>query len=244
MEIERPISAKIGSHSWYRTPISTEILLRIHFMVLIFAVLKPRLSFLTLRDSSGHVSVMRTARRCCGRFGTGFYSVKSINGTWHLCFDLCFVLLSIATESLRKFHATEIQVAGARSCLLSHGDASINNVLYDSETQVATWFDFDLRHDFRCEATSRHADDLRSLLFSAVHLFDVDSIEDWIRSQRMAYPSDEVWAALAKQLSGRWFAFDIFHRSQIARAREKCGLSSTELGQLDCTLTRAILEIA
>ena len=153
-------------------------------------------------------------------------------------------LLSIATESLNKFHATTILVSGVGSFLLSHGDAWLANVLYDSNTKLATWFDFDLRHDLRCEATSRHADDLRSLLFSAVHLFDVDSIEDWIQTQRVAYPSDEVWSALAKQISGRWFAFDFFHHAQMARARRKCGLSVRMLGRLDCKLTQAILNVA
>ena len=149
-------------------------------------------------------------------------------------------LLFIATQSLKQFHETEVNVAGVGPCLLSHGDASITNVLYDSKTKLAVWFDFDLRHDLRRDAAERHADDLRSLLFSAVHLFDVESIEDWIRSQRVAYPKEEAWVALAKQISSRWFAIDVFHHSQMVRVRKKCGLSRRELKQLDCKLAKAI----
>jgi len=153
-------------------------------------------------------------------------------------------LLVIATESLRKFHETEIDVAGLGRSLLSHGDAAITNVLYDSKTKHAVWFDFDLRHDLRCPAVQRHADDLRSLLFSAVHLFNGDSIEDWIQSQRTAYPIDEVWVALANQVSSRWFAIDVFHHSQIARARKKSGLSARALKHLDRKLVQAISNFA
>ena len=153
-------------------------------------------------------------------------------------------MVRIATESLKKFHESEIDIDGTGRCWLSHGDASITNVLYDPETKLAIWFDFDLRHDFRCDANQRHADDLRSLLFSAVHLFDEDSIEDWIQSQRTSYPNDKVWAALANQLSSRWFAIDVFHHSQMVRVRKKCGLTAKKIKQLDCKLVKAILDFA
>ena len=150
----------------------------------------------------------------------------------------------IAIESLKKFHETEISIEGAGRCLLSHGDASIVNVLYDKKTKLAEWFDFDLRHDLRCDAVQRHADDLRALMFSAVHKFEVDSIEDLIRTLRAVYPKAEVWDALAKQISSRWFAVDIYHHSQMARVRKTSGLQAKKLKQLDCKLKKAISERA
>ena len=153
-------------------------------------------------------------------------------------------LVCIAIESLKKFHETEIIIEGAGRCLLSHGDASIANVLYDQKTKLAEWFDFDLRHDFRCDAVQRHADDLRALMFSAVHKFEVDWIEDLIRTLRAVYPKDEVWIALAKQISSRWFAVDIFHHSQMARVRKTSVLPAKKLKQLDWKLKNAISDFA
>ncbi len=54
---------------------------------------------------------------------------------------------------------------------ISHGDATVNNVIISTHASAATWIDFDTRHRPQLSATDRHADDFRALIFSvASHL--------------------------------------------------------------------------
>jgi hypothetical protein len=149
-------------------------------------------------------------------------------------------LLVVAAKALRTFHKHELNVRGVGDCLLSHGDASIMNVIYDERLEIATWFDFDLAHDDQFAAEKRYADDLRSLLFSSAHLFNLDSIEPWVRSMREAYPELIVWSELVDQLSSRWFPLDVFHLAQVKRARKNGCMSQRELRLIDLELVRAI----
>lgn len=55
--------------------------------------------------------------------------------------------------------------------LISHGDATVNNVIIDVDHKTACWIDFDTRHRPGVSETNRFADDLRTLIYSAaVHL--------------------------------------------------------------------------
>ena len=128
-------------------------------------------------------------------------------------------LLKVALSGLQEFHRVQIQGRGARKILLSHGDATLNNVLYDSGNHLVHWIDFDLRHWLGVPAPRRHADDLRAFLFSAVRYLSEAEIPEFLSSMQRQYDHPEVWNCLKEQLASRWFRFDVFHRAQVRRCR-------------------------
>ena len=126
-------------------------------------------------------------------------------------------VLEIAIESLQKFHRVAVDDGQGGRVRLSHGDATLNNVLYDSENRLAMWIDFDLRHWLNVPAPQRHADDLRAFLFSAVrHLPDAE-IPEFLTAMQLQYEDAAVWNCLRDQLASRWFRFDVFHRAHVRR---------------------------
>ena len=141
-------------------------------------------------------------------------------------------LIQLAVRALKCLHETSVQLTdGQRSAMLSHGDATISNVLYCEETQQAEWFDFDLRHDYRIAPAERHADDLRSLLFSAGYFLPEETLGLLVTTVKQEYCCESVWAALQRQLSSGWFNLDLFHLSQTRRLRashQNAGLDASE----------------
>lgn len=120
-------------------------------------------------------------------------------------------IISVATAELLNFHQRHCYVPGLGQTPISHGDATIRNVMIDQTNQTATWFDFDLQHDMQINAVARHADDLRALLFSAAHFFPVDDLKELVRITRNSYDQPDVWNELSAQIISRWFGFDLFH---------------------------------
>ena len=55
--------------------------------------------------------------------------------------------LDAATRALRVLHQIELPRADGGCERLSHGDATLRNVVFDPETGQARWFDFDTAHD-------------------------------------------------------------------------------------------------
>ena len=126
--------------------------------------------------------------------------------------------LKIATRALKDLHKETISLPGfERPIVLSHGDATVANVLYCDPTEQAEWFDFDLRHNLGVDTDQRHADDLRSLIFSAGVFCPAGELESIVSMVKHEYSCDRVWAALQSQLVSRWFWFDLFHLSQTGR---------------------------
>ena len=124
--------------------------------------------------------------------------------------------VTLAVDSLRQLHQRSIATDSRSIVSLSHGDATVRNVMYDAKKRTATWFDFDLRHDLSVCATARHADDLRAFLFSAAYYFAIEDLPDLVNVTRDNYDDVEAWDALSKQVSGPWFRFDLF---QLAHTR-------------------------
>lgn len=128
-------------------------------------------------------------------------------------------VLKIAVEGLQEFHRQQVDDGRGYGIQLSHGDATLNNLLYDSENRSVQWIDFDLRHRLNVPAPQRHADDLRAFLFSAVrHLPDAE-IAEFLTAMQRQYEDAAVWGCLRDQLDSRWFRFDVFHRAQIRRGQ-------------------------
>ncbi len=97
-----------------------------------------------------------------------------------------------------------------RGLPLSHGDAAVENVLFDGRT--ARWFDFDAMHDQRRSPRLRHADDLRALLFSAVGR--APERLDAILSAVLTYPDRSVLRRLITLASSRRLALSPYHHGQ------------------------------
>ena len=127
----------------------------------------------------------------------------------------------MALRSLTQFHQHIITLEPDDTVLLSHGDATVRNVMFDATTNSVTWFDFDLRHDLTVSATARHADDLRAFLFSAAHYFSMEDLPDLVRVARENYSDSKVWVELSKQVSSPWFRFDLFHLAHTLPPKHK-----------------------
>lgn len=79
--------------------------------------------------------------------------------------------IALALRALLRLHERPVVWTDGQTRRLSHGDATAENVCVDDLRQSACWFDFDMRHRPGIPEIHRHADDLRSLIFSsAVHL--------------------------------------------------------------------------
>lgn len=131
--------------------------------------------------------------------------------------------VSNALSSLFRLHQIEMKIDG-RQCLFSHGDATINNVMFDDNIGSCCWFDFDLRHDFKFAAKSRHADDLRALMCSTLECLPAEIrsiafVQQLLDAMKRAYPDDQTWRTCYKIVNSRWFMFDLFHQGQMFRMK-------------------------
>ena len=154
-------------------------------------------------------------------------------------------LLDASVKALKALHSKEVVLQGQAS-QLSHGDATCHNVLIDEATSNAKWFDFDLRHRLNESHVVRQADDLRSLLFSSIHFFELEEVEKLAHSVYQRYDDSEVWHALQKLVSSRWFMFDVFHLAQLQRSRRGASAqttNSTQPNRLDEQLIKCICNL-
>ena len=129
-------------------------------------------------------------------------------------------VLQLAIDGMRDLHRLEIDKGCGDRILLSHGDATLNNLLYDAQTHSVQWIDFYLRHRLTVPAPQRHADDLRAFLFSAVRYLPEAEILDFLKAMQQQYDIPPVWSCLRAQLSSHWFRWDVFHQAQIQRGRD------------------------
>jgi hypothetical protein len=118
--------------------------------------------------------------------------------------------LGAASRALRDLHRVELLRADGVCERLSHGDATLRNVLFDPGTGEARWFDFDTAHDPGVVPAWRHGDDLRALVYSAVESFDDVPVTMLLRTVRDAYADPRPW----KQLRDR-LARGALHRSPL-----------------------------
>ena len=118
--------------------------------------------------------------------------------------------LGAASRALHDLHRVELPRADGGCEPLSHGDATLRNVLFDPGSGEARWFDFDTAHDPRLDPAWRHGDDLRALVYSAVESFADVPVGSLLRTVRDAYPTPGPWEQLRSQL-----ARGVLHRSPL-----------------------------
>jgi glycosyltransferase involved in cell wall biosynthesis len=109
--------------------------------------------------------------------------------------------LVAASRALRHLHLVELVHADGASERLSHGDATLRNVLFDPETGAARWFDFDTAHDPGLVPAWRHGDDLRALVYSAVESFADVPVAQLLRTVRDSYADPGPWEQLRDRLA-------------------------------------------
>ncbi len=105
--------------------------------------------------------------------------------------------LNAAGRALRDLHRVEMPGADGGSELLSHGDATLRNVLFDPGTGEARWFDFDTAHDSTLAPAWRHGDDLRALVYSAVESFADVPVALLLLTVRDAYADPALGSSFA-----------------------------------------------
>jgi hypothetical protein len=122
--------------------------------------------------------------------------------------------LSAASRALSDLHRVELPCANGGSERLSHGDATLRNVLFDPGTGEARWFDFDTAHDPGLPAAWRHGDDLRALVYSAVESFADIPVALLLSIVLDAYADSGPWEQLRARL-----AIGALHRSPLHLAQ-------------------------
>ncbi|SIO65118.1 Glycosyltransferase involved in cell wall bisynthesis [Singulisphaera sp. GP187] len=109
--------------------------------------------------------------------------------------------LDAAGRALRDLHRVEMPRADGGCERLSHGDATLRNVLFDPGTGEARWFDFDTAHDPGLAPAWRHGDDLRALVYSAVESFADVPVALLLLTVRDAYVDSGPWEQLRDRLA-------------------------------------------
>jgi hypothetical protein len=109
--------------------------------------------------------------------------------------------LDAASRALRELHRVELPCAGGGCERLSHGDATLRNVVFDPGTGVARWFDFDTAHESGLSPAWRHGDDLRALVYSAVESYADVPVALLLRTVRDAYADPGPWEQLRDHLA-------------------------------------------
>lgn len=75
--------------------------------------------------------------------------------------------LALAATSLQHLHQQRLTACKVVDWPMSHGDATCHNIVINLESANAQWIDFDMRHRTDIAPQIRHADDLRSLIWSS-----------------------------------------------------------------------------
>ena len=89
--------------------------------------------------------------------------------------------IGLAVRSLHRLHAVVMRWPDGQIHPLSHGDATVENVIIDDACLKASWLDFDTIHESRMDAAWRHADDLRALTYSAAARLAASSFPELTR---------------------------------------------------------------
>lgn len=119
-----------------------------------------------------------------------------------------------AAAALQRLHMNCLPHVG-RTDVLSHGDATALNVIYDPEVNSAQWIDFETAHADRVDLIDRHADDLQTFILSVLSHSRPAETEARLAVIYRHYTEREIWFCVGNTLE-RENRNMIFH---MARAR-------------------------
>lgn len=120
---------------------------------------------------------------------------------------------AMAAGALRQLHSGSVQRANADHWCLSHGDATCDNVIVNRTTSSVAWIDFDMRHEWRVPAETRHADDLRALVFSSAACLPPDLYPKCAEQVVAVYDESQVLRTLRRRIE-RQASPNVFHLAQ------------------------------
>lgn len=106
-------------------------------------------------------------------------------------------LAEAAAREIRRAHQIHCPVYNGG---WSHGDLHLDNIFYDHELHQATLIDFDTRHEPELHETTRHADDLKTVLLELISI-SATGWNDIAFSFLNAYQNFEVLRELSLQLT-------------------------------------------
>ena len=122
--------------------------------------------------------------------------------------------IGLAAQSLYRLQSVVIQWQDGQRRPLSHGDATVENVIIDDLQATATWFDFDTIHDSSLGADWRCADDLRALTYSAAERLHSAVLPELLKTIVTNYPHAATLEALAAAVAYRRTRPISFHLAQ------------------------------
>jgi hypothetical protein len=108
--------------------------------------------------------------------------------------------VSSACAALAELHQIQLATPNGQIGLVSHGDATDRNVLFESSTCRATWCDFETQHDEDRPVAWRRADDLRALLCSTAVRCDDSELPPLVQAVVTSYPHAGIVANLHDSL--------------------------------------------
>ncbi len=128
--------------------------------------------------------------------------------------SLQLAAIAAAIRALRQLHETRVCFPGGGEDFFSHGDASARNVIYEPESGLARWFDFETVHARCCPREWRWADDLRALTYSVAAFLPPSQFAALAQSLCVNYPDRATLSALASLAGQLRHQPDPFHFGQ------------------------------
>ncbi len=122
--------------------------------------------------------------------------------------------IGLATQSLYGIHSADIEWQDGQRRSLSHGDATVENVIVNDVQATAIWFDFDTIHESSLGADWRRADDLRALTYSAAERLHAAGFPELTKTIVTNYPHAATLEALAAAVAYRRTRPISFHLAQ------------------------------
>jgi hypothetical protein len=128
--------------------------------------------------------------------------------------DLKFSAVEWAVDALCQLHRRSADWGRGMIQSVSHGDATVNNVIINFDSQDADWIDFDMRHLPSLSELDRRTDDLRALVFSAA-VYLPDSQFPRLAETAISSINDRcLLIRFRERLAFDWWQFDTFQLAQ------------------------------
>jgi len=115
-------------------------------------------------------------------------------------YDAALEVFRACLHSLHSLHNHSFTNPIVACPPFSHGDASIWNVLYDRNTNAATWFDFETAHKSHLSDLARQADDVAVFLYSSAAVIPPQFWDGLILTALKLYLEHSLLQALIAQI--------------------------------------------
>ncbi len=148
------------------------------------------------------------SRVCPGR------SLRSVLTDPACSLDEQFAAMRWAMAALHQLHRHQADWGHGLRQSLSHGDATVNNVVINTQANTATWIDFDTRHHPQLSALDRHADDFRALVYSAASYLPQSCYPRLATEFIASQPDASLWHRFRRRLMTDWSKPSTFQLAQ------------------------------